>query len=444
MRHRALLITVSVFCFVLVIAWSAAQAQEAVVTTTQGRQLKGRLVSEDEQTVVLEISGIRTPINRQDIANLDIQPSVHEQFAIRRAQVSDDDFDGRYQVAYWGFENAAYEQALAELQSLRSLFTPETSDFDRQRVETLSALVAARLAAQAEQPVPAAPAAQPPIATQPSATQPIGYERLTAEQINLIKVYEVDLSVAPRVQVPVAAIDALFERYADDERVPRGRVAQAEFRARPGHEQLALFFDLRARELYDQIQVREDPPALADFRIAIHRNYVLNYCGSAQCHGSQPVGGLFLFRSQPNSDATVYTNFFILDRYGNQRGLMIDRTAPARSLLLQYGLPLTAAESPHPAAPGWRAQFPNTDDPRYQRYAEILGNLIVPKPDYGIMYLPPGVTGTQPDTQPATLELDFIEAAPQTTPEAPPQPAPEAPAEGTAPPAADVAPATQP
>ena len=53
----------SLVCAVAVLVTSSSvRASEAVVTTYDGRTLTGELLSQDESTVTLMISGIKTPI----------------------------------------------------------------------------------------------------------------------------------------------------------------------------------------------------------------------------------------------------------------------------------------------------------------------------------------------------------------------------------------------
>jgi hypothetical protein len=65
---------------VLALLWWAphAFAREAVVTTSDGRTLAGELVSQDEVTVTLIISGIKTPIPRRSIQSVEIKPDPEE------------------------------------------------------------------------------------------------------------------------------------------------------------------------------------------------------------------------------------------------------------------------------------------------------------------------------------------------------------------------------
>lgn len=372
-------------CACVLFVWALpAPAREAVVTTLDGRKLTGELLEQDEVKVTLLISGIKTPIPRRSIQDMELLPDPAEQYRQMRAELENDDLDGRYRLAYTMYEKKWFALALTELKALEREFP------DSDKVKSLQTVVQSRL--DRERGIDAAP--NNPAAPTTTGQGPVNVvtqapdqeQLLTQEQINLIRVYEADLESQPRVTVPPETIDKLFENYASDDRLVKDKRA---FRKLPGHEQLNVLFDLQARELYGEVVIRQDAPAIKAFRSQLHQRYVLNYCAATGCHGDKSPGGLFLFRIQPNSDATVYTNFYILNRMQNAQGAMIDRDAPRRSLLLQYGLKREAAATPHPDVPGWRQQFVNEKDNRFTVYAEVLDQLWKPAPEYGISYRPP-------------------------------------------------------
>ncbi len=362
-------------------------ASEAVVTTYDDRTLTGELVSQDENTVTLLISGIKTPIPRQSIKSIEIKDAPPEQYRKLRAELDDDDLDGRYRLAYQMYEKKWYELAMVELQSMRRDFP------DSDKVRALQTVVQSRIDREREEARQTIRPSTGPGASNPT-TQPDvevngmpGPERrLTEEQINTIRVYEVDLSEEPNISLKPETIEKLYENYSSNDRLTKDR---REFRRMPGHEQLEVLFDLQARELYPEVIIRQDSPAIKAFRTKLHQRYVLSYCAATGCHGDGSPGNLFLFRTQPNSDPTVYTNFYILNQIKQPQGVMIDRDEPGRSLLLQYGLDRDAAAAPHPDVKGWRPQFVDDQDPRYRDYMDAIDLLWKPAPDYGIDYTPP-------------------------------------------------------
>jgi hypothetical protein len=156
------------------------------------------------------------------------------------------------------------------------------------------------------------------------------------------------------------------------------------------------------------------------FRTKIHKNYVLNYCATASCHGGPDAGKLFLFRSRPTNKETAYTNFYILDAYQPAgRWDMIDRFDPERSLLIQYGLPREDTNAPHSKVRGWRPRLRATGRrPMLSTITNWISQLQEDRPNYMINYKIPILpkkknTGSGKPTgaaEPKTNEANPIES----------------------------------
>jgi hypothetical protein len=250
-------------------------------------------------------------------------------------------------------------------------------------------------------------------------TQPTGttsklhkdkYNRLTDEQINLIKVYEIDLTSTrePRIVIPRDVISEFLEEYSDKDKSLRGRKSQQAFRRASGAKQLRKMFQLRAREFYGRAEVREDPQAIEFFKRAVHRTYVLNYCGTTRCHGGPDAGEFKLIPFRQTSDLTVYTNFFLLNQWKRGEGYMLDRDKVEQSYLIQYGLPRKNAKFPHPGnIKGWKPNLIGRSNTTNRNLRDWVGQLYRPAPKYPISFKlttdKAGVESSQGDSQPASL-----------------------------------------
>ena len=220
--------------------------------------------------------------------------------------------------------------------------------------------------------------------------------RLSQEQVNLIRVLEIDLKEKPTVVVPSKVIDEMFKYQLDGQLL--GKTERRKFKGRRGWQQLKKMFELaldnpQIRSLYKRVKVSDDPPAMLTFRKRIHRLYVLNYCGATNCHGGGEGGDLQLFRERPTHVATVYTNFFMLNSFKAKfRYDIIDRDKPSRSLLIQYSLPPADALEPHPQVEGWvpllHPQRGTRLDPRALMVIDWINTLYRPSPDYMIEFKP--------------------------------------------------------
>ncbi len=377
-----------------------ADAQDAVVTTKDGGVFTGQVVAEDDTSITLLYSGIKIPIPRVDIAQIQYKQTIEQQYTQRRAQLADDDLDGRYTLAYWLFNQKAYELAKQELVDLGKQFPDDT------RVQQLRTIVQARIALRqsASTTTPTThPDATPQLArdTQPASIQPQQHDhRLSQEEINLIKVYEIDLSEEPKVYIPAQVMDDVLRQYAHHPSMPQTASQQAKIRRDLGYKQLAFLFKLKARDAYPQIKVVDDPPAMREFRTKIHQRYVLNYCGTVLCHGGAQAPNPAMLRLKPNQTNTVYTNFLTLQLAAVDQHETVDRQDPDRSLLLQYGMARPIANPPHPEVPGWKPRFPTREDRLYQEIRQWIDMLWKPTPEYGIApsnAKPPQPSASQPN-----------------------------------------------
>ncbi len=378
-----------------------ALAKQATVTLHDGRTLTGELTSEEPQRVVLTIAGIRTPIERADIASVEVRQDIEEEYQQRRATVADDDVEGRLAIAQWLLSNRALELAQREAGELQRMAP------DHERVRTLSAAVdaAIELDKQGSTPAGTRGGARPPRPSgqagrsNAAASPDERPAMLDDKQVTLIKVWELptDLSrTQVRVQVPRPVIEEIFDKFREDQAVPKGRNEQRSFFSRSAAEQLGWMFDMATRnvgvrEYYDDVIVPGDPETLLEFRRAIYTPYVQRYF-RRHFVGDGRVPGLVLFSNESNSVAEMYTNFYILSQTEVGGQAMINRSNPRQSLLLQWGLPRRAASFPAPDVPGWRPFFTGPQDPNYDRYAAWIDSLYATAGDYGINYTPPGGT----------------------------------------------------
>ncbi|MEX2216696.1 MAG: hypothetical protein WD768_21460 [Phycisphaeraceae bacterium] len=372
-----------VLTVLLVFTSGALAARVAVVTMNDGKTIKGEVVEETGDSVVLLISNVRTPLKRSDIKSVEFVKSVKEEYEIRRAQVADDNIDERLKLARWLYDSKEYALAKIELDDLAKRAKDNTT------VQFLHRLVNEKIKIDNKDPVPVGP--NDPVNPKIDVPGALPTKRLTEGDINTIRVYELDESKDPRVIIPPKVLDKFMEEFANDEKMPRGARDRAKFKASKGLDQLKMMFELGARQYYSDVIVRDDPPAIREFR-NLHRNYVLAYCATAECHGGANAGKLFLFTGQPTSDETVHTNFYSLTQFSTKSAYMIDRDFPEKSLIVQFGLPRDRAIFPHPDVQGWKASMVRGDkDPTHNLLVEWLKGLYRPTPKYGISYAVPTV-----------------------------------------------------
>lgn len=213
---------------------------------------------------------------------------------------------------------------------------------------------------------------------------------LSQEDIELIKVYEVDLEAdpPPRVTIPKDELRNFLKEFQDSDRIPRGKTQQRKWLESDGHKQLALLFQLRARNYYKHVRVRSKIESLHDFG-NVHRRYIIEYFQPT--FGAGQVPDLFLFpRTRGlDGDRMEMTNFYILTQTSVDGKLIIDRNEPEDSLLVQWGLPRESAKFPAPEdLEGWKAKFKDTNDERFKELVSWIESLISANQGstYGVEY----------------------------------------------------------
>lgn len=392
-----------------------ADEPETEVILTDGRRITGILIDRTDREVILRISGIPTPFAADSVAQIKTGPTVLERYREMRKTIADSDVPQRLRLAEWLRARRRYHLAFEEVTGILTLepANPEARQLHMWLTEQLKLVPRQRLT-PAPPPQPDPDPAPPDIS---SSSRPL-FPLLAPEQINLIRIYEVDLNDPPRMLVDRDTITELVTRYAADPAIPGTREGRdALYRKRPS-QILELLFQLKARELYGRAQVQEDPASMRLFRDLVHSTWLMNACATNQCHGGFEAGRLSLFNKKSGADATVYTNFLILERFllspraGDDKAAaptlparrLIDYDDPAKSPLLQMGLPRKDSQYPHPQVNiggrqrGFSPVFQSTEDRRFQDAVRWIRSMYRPRPDYPVQYDPPVPPGAPPHT----------------------------------------------
>lgn len=406
-----------------------AAARVAVITTADGQRFTGEVQGETADSITILIASIPRTFEKAGLASLEFRLTAREEFAQRRAKLADEDVQGRFELALWAYTQQAHDLAKKELDDLVVRAPDNTSVANLARaVDSAIELQKSQTPASPSSPsTPAVPSAQTPgvaVPATPAANVKLPTKMLVDRDINIIRIYETPLDDKPVVNVPSDVFDTIFKEHAASDLVPKGVAEQNRLRSktgRSGWETLNLITKLSARNLYPKLQLPNDPASFQTFK-NIHRTYVLGYCATNECHGGANAGPLFLFNGRPTDNQTVYTNFYILNAYSNDKGYMIDRSKPEQSLLIQYGMPPAMASLKHPNVPGWSPRILTPNDASLRTIREWVGKeLLRGGGDYpGVDYVIPNMTKTAP----APVEP----AAPPAEGEAPAETAEPAPA----------------
>ncbi|MEM8758511.1 MAG: tetratricopeptide repeat protein [Planctomycetota bacterium] len=383
----------------------AETPREATVVLQDGQVLTGRLLEQTDARVVLRINGVRTTIDTRRIRELYIRPPVDQRHRAFRLTIADDDVEGLIRLAEWAIEQGRPDLAINDLE--RAL---EVDPFSARARELRTVAREAQRLIEAQRPAEPAPSPsdsgepgdqnrpdQP--ATRTPAKDRDTFPLIDADDVNIIRVFEVDLDRPPRLRIERSAMEAVFEDFAGHPGVPSTEAGRQALLDAPPSEQLALLFRLRAREHYANVQVLAEPDALRRFRDDVFRGWLSNSCSTTRCHGGTEAGRLRLANAGRTDPRVYLTNLVILERFRTEDGSpLIDFEEPASSLLLQAGLPRHAAAVPHPEVRGWRPVFRGATDGNFGKAVRWIEGMYVPRPAYSIDYTPPAASEPSPAT----------------------------------------------
>lgn len=362
-----------------------AEIQECVVTFRTGRKLTGILMDSDDESVVLRINGIDTTYRRARISSVRFLEPIADRYRMYRESIPDEDIDGRLMLVDWLRDRRAYALALEELDSILE------SDPTNPQAKLLKTWLEQHLKlSQAKHKRPLA--RSPKAIAKTESSIPL----LTKDQANIIRVFEIDLADPPKLKIEDSTIRKLITR--SPTMFPADEKERDAILKWPQIEKLKLLFRHRARDLYPEIHVLEDPPSFQAFKNQIggHTGWLINGCATARCHGGNQAGEFQLSNYNPNSPETLYTNFLILDQFELKDGTpLINHVEAERSPLMHLGLVRSRSLYPHPDVDArefgrdWRAVFRATNSTNFKRTTDWIRSLYTPRPDYGFQYPPP-------------------------------------------------------
>jgi hypothetical protein len=372
--------------------------QRGTVVLRNGQTRQGVIIEDSWDRVVIEVEGIRAVLPRDGVDYVMLEPTFEEQYTRYKAALEPGMYDEHYRLCTWLFDHRAYALAERELAEL-------LSNVDMVDAHKLLSLTRSQLAL-AHRPDSAPDREEPANNADPGdpSSGPV-YERdllpkeiLGRADVNLIRVYEIDLRNPPRVKVDADTIRKLVEHYGASSLIPDsqdGRTAM--FRADPIRI-VELMFRLKARELYPEVRVLTEPKALNLFRQRVHDTWLMNNCATSRCHGGLRAGRLFLHRLRHKDERVRFTNLLILHRLDlDSRWPLVNYEEPIMSRIIQFGLPRGEARLPHPDVPGWRPAFrPGADRMKQDALAWIEAMMLAwieammhPRPRYPVDYEPP-------------------------------------------------------
>jgi tetratricopeptide (TPR) repeat protein len=370
---------------------SVLLAKPGVVTMKDGHTYEGDVQEKDNQSVVVNIHGGETVLNRDDISKIEYHDNVLDAFNDRLAKLDANDVSGRIALARWAFDQEQYDLSRQALEQALGI-DPKNKEAQDLLETVRSQIRMERVKATQPTTLSVGTNAQMMAKASPQSDRHL----LTANEINKIRQEELR---ATDTGVRFNFTNDVKKRYATLMNMEIGTVNAM----RPLDQALAIL-DGNYPEgvhLADDVKVLSDPASIRDYRNLI-QPLIMTGCATSGCHGGPAGGNFILYTLTDNAEAVSYTNFYILTQYVKKVGnttpgifaanerRMIDRGQGHLSLLVQYGLPPDIAEYDHPDVKGYRPIFHNLEDQDMRRFVTWMDDTLRPmNPDYGISYTPP-------------------------------------------------------
>ena len=365
--------------------------QPGVISLRDGSILQCTIHADEFEGVTYSIAGVRNVLPRDEVFAVTLLPSVEDRLAQWKKSIAPGDLSRLLQVCHWLLQEDRPDLALAELETLLAAHPGERS------VQELLSLARHSLpAASDDGPAESERRAEP--------NNPYLGRVLTPDEVNLIRVFEVDLADPPRLSIDPSTVRELLSHYASSKLVPSNDADRQRLIEADPVEVLRLMFALRAREFYSRVKVVTEPTSLRLFNRSVYSRWLIPNCATSNCHGGMDAGDFLLHTERVNAAEVRTTNLLTVLRKSFDGVPLIDWGSPHESLLLQYALPRHLARTPHPAVKGWTPAL-GRDPERMATETEIwIRSMYQPRPDYMVDWDPPARPVLAPD-DPANAEV---------------------------------------
>lgn len=354
--------------------------QRGVVYLRNGQTREGVIIEDTFDYVLVEIEGIPARLRREFVDHVVLEPTFEQRYQEYRATIRPHMYDRHMALCRWLVRHRRYELAK---ENLEELLSREELHEARELLKLVDAQLALRPTVAAE-PEPIIEPDDMPLQPQ---REPAAL--LSHEDVNLMRVYEVDFDNPPRINIRPETVRRFFQSYGTHESVPASQSDRNAMIRGDATRILRLMFELRARELYPDVEVTSEPYSMNQFRLRVHNTWLLNNCATSGCHGGPEGGDLYLHRRNHTDARVRYTNFMILEKLEvDPDWPLVNYENPEMSLIIQYGLPRNTARLPHPDVPGWQPVFARANDRMKQGAVHWIRSMMQPRPDYPIDFDP--------------------------------------------------------
>ena len=310
------------------------------VILKDGRRLRGTILENEFEEVFVRVNGIELHFDRTDVELVTLDPPFEESYS---GIIGDTNFEDvgefRFLIEWLIYKNK-FELAKIHLDDC-TLTSP--------RIDSLRRRVELKLTPRPKNEVDV-----PVFVSKPSEAQ-IELRVLTPKEVSLIRAYESNVNLLPDMNISDKTRRKLIQEYGNDPLFQRDTTLRTTVLEGDDHVVFRLIRYLNAEHLYEDIHEIDEPVALQLFRTHVHDEWLVNRCGTTDCHGGANSGPFFLFQEPKLSDQSRYANLLTLELLQiNPELPLINYDQPYHSLLMQYGLDREEARHPHPDVRGWK------------------------------------------------------------------------------------------
>ena len=338
------------------------EPKPCVVLLTDGSQRRGMLLEDGFEGVRLQVGPRTERIELTNVVGVKWRPTVAQEIEARKATIRSSDPAEMARFIRWLIMEGHVERAADEIETYAKDF-PKASETTKQ----LQELLAARPHLDEQAPKRSSKPRRPAL--------PNG--ALTPTEVNRIRIWEYDFENPSPVRIPGELRRTFHARHLGKSGFPNLK----NLRRLPDHEFLRLLCEMKDRDLYDEVQITVDPPALDRFRRTIHDRWLLPKCGSCHTRESSP-GGFGLETQDANKPEIRMLNLLLLEQAATSDGTpLLNWRNPAESRLLDLGKDPRAAKYPHPEVEGYTPVFHRGRETWVTNVIEWLEMMYRPRPN---------------------------------------------------------------
>jgi hypothetical protein len=370
--------------------------QRGLIQLRDGSIVRGEILKDAFDAIDFRVDSVSGSIPREKVYRVVLELDFDTRYRRLREAILPEEHGRRLALARWLCEQQRLDLAVQELEAL---LADADNDDAREMLREVKARIALDESIRRTKEAGAAPGAgaspdRAGDAASGDAPRPPGGVPTTRDlrpsnlvsdaDVNIIRVYEMDFRDPPRLEVDPEGIRQLILRYGSSDMIPAAPEQRNALFAKPDVEVARLMFDLRARDLYRYINVKDDPASIARFRNRVHNAWLIPNCATSRCHGGVRAGRFFL-HTDGASDARIrYTNLLTLLEFEVDGKPMVDFEDPPNSLVVQYAMQRNLARYPHPDVKGWKPVFSRGTPQLLAESLEWIRGMYAPRPEYPV------------------------------------------------------------